>query len=152
MKKSFPSSPATARLNGRAPLLDINALDTDMHDKEFGNSIRNALSNAIAYWERGRIVYNGALVLVVVISFIVGLPVSFRLIGTEWVIILFVLAVLANVVYCAAYIPDIAFQYSSFRPLWLKYRWVLLVVGTLFGGALSYLFVAGPFGLTDGNW
>jgi hypothetical protein len=36
----------------------------------------------------------------------------------------------------------------------LRWRWVLLVVGTLFASALAYLFVAGMFGLSagQGNW
>jgi len=34
----------------------------------------------------------------------------------------------------------------------LRVRWILLTVGLLMGCALAFLFVAGPFGLAQGNW
>jgi hypothetical protein len=117
-----------------------------------GVTFRETLSNAIRYWEPRRLLYNGALVLVVAGAFIAGWPVSKRVLETESVLFLFVLAVLANVAYCAAYVPDLALQHSSFRDTWLRARWVLLLIGILMGCALTYLFVAGAFGLYEGNW
>lgn len=67
-------------------------------------------------------------------------------------LVLFVLAVLANVAYCTAYIPDLAIQHSAFRNTWLRRRWVLFLVGTLLAACMTYFSVAGPFGLGDGNW
>jgi hypothetical protein len=115
-------------------------------------SFRDALSDAIRYWERGRLLYNGALLLVVLVMFFAAWPVSRRVIELQSMLVLFVLAVLAIVAYCAAYVPDLVLQLSSFRDSWLRVRWILLTVGLLMGCALAFLFVAGPFGLAQGNW
>jgi hypothetical protein len=121
---------------------DLNAVVT----------FREALSSAVRYWEPRRLAYNAALLVVVGGAFVAGLPVSKRAISAEPMLVLFVLAVLANVAYCGAYIPDVALQLTSFRYLWLRLRWVVLVIGTLMACALAYLLVAGMFGLVDGNW
>lgn len=113
-------------------------------------SLRAAFSNAVSYWEPRRHIYNGVLILVVVGIFIAGLPNAASAISTESILLLFVLAVLANVAYCMAYVPDVLLQLSSFRATWLRLRWVLLVIGTLFGACLSYLFIAEPFGFVQG--
>ena len=84
--------------------------------------------------------------------FFAAWPVSRRVIELQSMLVLFVLAVLANVAYCAAYVPDLVLQLSSFRDSWLRVRWILLTVGLLMGCALAFLFVAGPFGLAQGNW
>lgn len=114
-------------------------------------TFREALSASLRYWEPRRLLYNLALLLVVAAAFIAGLPVSRRALTAEPMLGLFILAVLANVAYCAAYIPDLALQFSSFRESWQRFRWLLLVLGILFASALAYFFVAGMFGLVEGN-
>jgi len=115
-------------------------------------TFREALSASLRYWEPRRLVFNLALFLVVATAFIAGLPVSKRALSAEPMLVLFILAVLANIAYCAAYIPDLALQFSSFRATWQRFRWLLLTLGILFASALAYLFVAGMFGLVEGNW
>jgi len=110
-------------------------------------TLREALTTSIRYWEPRRLVYNAALILVVVGAFVAGWPGSKDAIHVETVLLAFVLAVLANVAYCAAYVPDLFLQYSSFREAWLRGRWVLLLVGTLMACAITYLFVAPWFGV-----
>ena len=100
---------------------------------------RDVLGNAIRYWERRRLLYNAVLVLVVVFRFIAAWPTSQQALYFDNLLTLFILAVLANVAYCAAYIPDIAIQYSSMRRAWLEWRFVLLVIGILFASALTFL-------------
>src|ERR1700758_4547923 len=104
---------------------------------------RAALSNAIRYWERRRIIYNGVLLVVVVAIFAVNWPGSRAGLGVNTFLMLFVLAVLANVAYCAAYIVDIAAQLSAFREAWLRVRWLLVALGTAFAAVLTYFFSAG---------
>ncbi len=114
-------------------------------------TFREALSDAIRYWEPRRLIFNLALLLVVAGTFVASLPVSRRALGAEPMLALFILAVLANVAYCAAYVPDLAMQFSSFRVSWQRFRWLLLTVGILFASAVAYFFAAGMFGLAEGN-
>jgi hypothetical protein len=109
-------------------------------------TLREMLSDAIRYWEPRRLFYNGALLLVVAGCFAAGWPESKQLLQAEIALGVFILAVLANVAYCAVYLPDIAIQHSAMRNSWLRWRWVLLLVGTLFASAITYFVVAGMLG------
>jgi hypothetical protein len=115
-------------------------------------TLREALTNSLRYWEPRRLIYNLALLLVVAAAYVAGLPASRHAVSAESMLVLFILAVLANVAYCAAYVPDLVLQYSAFRSAWLRGRWMLLVLGTLFASAIAYFFVAGMFGLAGGAW
>jgi hypothetical protein len=66
-------------------------------------------------------------------------------VNADSLLLLFVLAVLANVAYCAAYAVDVVAQISAFRGTWLRMRWMLLVVGVLFAGVLARFFSGGLF-------
>jgi len=56
-----------------------------------------------------------------------------------------VLAVLANIAYCAAYPVDVFAQMSTFRHNWLRYRWVLLAIGIVFASIITRFFVQSMF-------
>lgn len=75
---------------------------------------RDALSDAIRYWEPRRILHNGVLLLVVAVTYWANLPASRSIVNADSLQVLFVLAVLANVAYCAAYAVDIVAQISAF--------------------------------------
>jgi hypothetical protein len=100
-------------------------------------SIREWATDAIRYWEPRRILYNLVLAAIVLACFVVSLPVSKGLMSLNFVLVLFLLAVLANVAYCAAYAVDIFAQVSGFRELWQKYRWALFVIGVVFAGIIT---------------
>ena len=100
-------------------------------------TIREVLSDAIRYWERGRIIYNLVLAAVVVGCFAANWPESASRITLDLGQRFFLRAVLANVVYCAAYIPDLMAQLSDVRPIWLRYRWVLFLIGLTFAGIMA---------------
>ncbi|HEY1660982.1 MAG TPA: hypothetical protein VGI03_01055 [Verrucomicrobiae bacterium] len=104
--------------------------------------MKEIITDSIRYWETRRLVYNGALALVVVSSFVWHLPVSAA--GLQWPLILglFVAAVVANVLYCSAYLADFLFQASGHQQLWKRWRWVLLIIGTAFAAGL-YLLASG---------
>jgi hypothetical protein len=108
-------------------------------------SVREALSQAIRYWEPRRLLYNGLLLIVVATVFVLGLPISRSQLNMNLLLFLFIMAVLANVAYCACYIVDVAAQVSEFRVSWLKFRWILFVVGLAFAGILTYFFATGIF-------
>jgi hypothetical protein len=50
---------------------------------------------------------------------------------------LLILAMFANLCYCAAYVADLPMQYSSFRQLWRHRRGALFATGTLFAIILA---------------
>jgi hypothetical protein len=110
---------------------------------------KEALSDALRYWEPRRILYNSALFLVVAIAFATKLPASRGSSSFTLLEMLFVLAVVANVAYCAAYVVDIPLQLSAFRQTWLRVRWTLLTVGVAFAAVLAHFFAAGFFGPID---
>ena len=106
---------------------------------------REILTDAIRYWEVRRIAYNVILIGIVVVVFIVQLPESRSALSADVAQSLFILAVLANVAYCAAYIVDVAAQYSAFRATWKRYRWLLFAVGVVFAGIIARFMSAGMF-------
>lgn len=52
-------------------------------------------------------------------------------------LLLVILALIANACYCAAYLVDIPMQSSPLCAGWRRYRWGLWVVGTLFAIVLT---------------
>jgi hypothetical protein len=108
-------------------------------------SVREALSQAIRYWEPRRLLYNALLLIEVAAIFALKLPGSRNNLSVDLALLLFVLAVLANVAYCACYVVDVAAQLSDFRVIWLRFRWTLFVLGVAFAGVLAYFFASGLF-------
>jgi len=100
-------------------------------------TIREWATGAIRYREPRRIVYNLVLTAIVITYFSLGWPGTRQLVTPNFVLVLFLLAVLAKVAYCAAYAVDIFAQTSGFRELWQKFRWVLFVIGTLFAAIIT---------------
>jgi hypothetical protein len=86
-----------------------------------------------------------ALAVVVLAHFGIHYPASKTALSVDLGLLLFLLAVLANVAYCAAYVVDIFAQTSGFRAEWLKYRWVLFVIGLLFAGVITHFFASRMF-------
>ena len=58
---------------------------------------------------------------------------------------LFLLAVLANVAYCAAYVPEIPAQLSGFRPQWLRFRLAVFLAGLAFAAILAHFYARAFF-------
>jgi hypothetical protein len=108
-------------------------------------TIREAATDAIRFWEPRRLIYNGALAVIVIGYFIAYLPESKAFVSVDRALFLFNLAVLANVAYCAAYVVDVFVQASGFRNEWRRMRWVLFAIGLVFASILTRLFVLGLF-------
>jgi hypothetical protein len=110
-------------------------------------SLREFLTDAIRYWEPRRVLYNVILVSIVLTYFGRNYPVSREgLLSLNGALIIFILAVLANVAYCSAYAVDILVQLSGFRLVWLRYRWILFILGTSFASAITRFFALGILG------
>jgi hypothetical protein len=114
-------------------------------DEGLAVRVRDAVSDAIRYWEPRRIAYNIVLGLVVLAYFGISWPRSRNATSFEGILLVFVLAVLANICYCAAYLGDVFVQISGLREVWQKWRWVLFVVGTTFAAIITRWFAMGFF-------
>ena len=107
--------------------------------------LRTYATDAIKFWEPGRILYNLALAAIVIIHFVARYPASRAALSLDFALGLFLLAVVANVAYCAAYIVDLFAQASGFRDLWQRYRWLLLAIGTTFAAVITHFIAGGMF-------
>ena len=107
--------------------------------------MREVLTDAFRYWEIRRIVYNAVLAAIVVFYFVLGLPKSTERLTFDLLQGLFILAVLANIAFCAAYIADVAAHFSGFRDVWIRFRIGLLLIGILFAGIITRVFAMGFF-------
>lgn len=108
-------------------------------------AVREWATDAIRYWELRRLPYNVVLAAVVLIYFGLNYPKSLDVLSVDLALGLFLLAVMANVVYCAAYVVDIFAQASGFREAWRNYRWALFGIGTLFAAVITRFFVRDMF-------
>ncbi len=105
--------------------------------------MREYATEAIQYWEPRRVICNLALASVVVAYLVAAYPASKQGLTTDSILVLFLLAVVANVAYCAAYLVDIFAQMSGFRELWRSARWILFAVGLTFAAIGMFHFQSG---------
>lgn len=110
--------------------------------------LREIGADAVGYWEKRRLIYNAILILIVAWYFVSGLPASREHAGFNLLLVLFVLSVVANVLYCLAYVADVFVQLSAVRDAWIRWRWVLFVVGTATAAIMTRFFALNAFS----NW
>lgn len=89
------------------------------------------LIDAARFWEPRRLLYNALLFGVVVIWVVRSWPHFRPAMTLESLGIMTVLALLANVCYCAAYLAEILIQNATSSAAWNRQRWAVWVVGTL---------------------
>jgi hypothetical protein len=109
------------------------------------SALRESATDAIRYWEPRRIAYNLVLAVVVLAYFWIGYPASKSGIAVDEILVVFLLAVGANVAYCAVYVVDLFAQASGYRDQWRKHRWTLWLIGTVFAGILTRFIAMGMF-------
>jgi hypothetical protein len=103
-------------------------------------------AKGLRHWEPRRLIYNGVLGLIVLCDFFLALPTSREKLSFDLVLAFFLLAVLANIAYCAVYLADLFVQFSGLDSAWRWGRVVLLVIGTAFAATLAHFFAKGMFG------
>ena len=108
-------------------------------------TLRESVSDAMRFWEPRRLVYNGLLSVIVLFYFVKAYPLSKAILTLDSILGLFLLVVLANIAYCAAYIVDIFAQASGFREVWRRYRRLLFIIGTLFAAIITRFVAMGMF-------
>ena len=101
------------------------------------SNLREIATDAVRYWEQRRLVYNAILTVIVIGYSLAHFSEAAAQATLDRLLFLFVQAVFANVVYCAAYVPDIFAQSSEFRGPWRRRRWMLFVIGTIVAGIIT---------------
>jgi hypothetical protein len=104
------------------------------------------VADALRYWEPRRVIYNVALATVVLGHVAVGWPESRDTLSLNVLLGFFLLAVLANVCYCAVYVMDLFVQFSGLREFWAKGRIAVLIIGTAFAAVIAHFFVTNILG------
>ncbi len=94
-------------------------------------SPRGMLADAVHFWEPRRLVYNVVLAAVVVAWLVITWPHFRPAFVPHSLLLLAILAFLANACYCAAYFVDLPMQRSSLGAQWKRWRWGLWLLGTL---------------------
>lgn len=102
----------------------------DREGKIMSATWRDSFSNALRYWESRRLIYNAILAAVTIFWFAWTWPHFRPAMNLGNLLRLMGLALIANVLYCAAYLVDIPLQLSGFSALWSRRRWGLWLMGT----------------------
>ena len=103
---------------------------------------RGFLADAIRFWEPRRLVYNFLLMAVVAAWLVATWPHFRTALTLSSLLLVAILALLANVCYCTAYLVDIPMQRSSLSIVWRRRRWGLWLMGTLFAIVLAIYWIA----------
>ena len=104
---------------------------------------RTLLADAVAYWERKRLIYNAVLAVLVVVCWGADLLATepVQLLGAALVLLFF--AGIANALYCLAYPIDLGFQMTSLRQPWRQHRNWLFLAGMIVASSLALWIMLG---------
>jgi predicted neutral ceramidase superfamily lipid hydrolase len=111
-------------------------------DRLSTSGLRVTLAGSAHFWEPCRLVYNLVLTTVALIWLVATWPHFRPMLIPSSLVLLAVLALLANVCYCAVYLVDIPLQHSGLRAMWSSRRWILWLLGTLFAILLENYWIA----------
>ena len=117
----------------------------DEPTKGFIARLSTYAANALRYWEPRRLLYNAALAAVVVAHVFLAWPGSREKLSVDVLLGMFILAVLANVAYCAVYVADLFVQFAGLDAAWRPGRVIVLIVGTAFAATITHFVVQGTF-------
>ena len=107
--------------------------------------LQETATDAIRYWERRRPIYNAVLAAVVVACLVVKYPASLVFFSSDNLLSAVAAAVVLNVAYCAAYVPDVFAQLSGFRESWRRVRWVVFAIGMTFASIIARFWTLAGF-------
>ena len=111
------------------------------------DKVRNSFIRALRYWEPRRLVYNLVLLAVSIsltyrelMELVTEPPI--RIVGVLVVMAIFCL--IANVLYCVAYLPDVLLQLTPLSAMWQKCRWVVFSAGTVLSSIFAIVVLQMP--------
>jgi len=99
------------------------------------------LEDAVSYWEPRRIAYNLALIAVAAYAVLRTWPHFRPAFAPGSIPPLAVLAALANLCYCAAYVVELLVHDAALREAWRRRRWSLWLAGTLVAMFIEYYWI-----------
>lgn len=103
------------------------------------------IADGLRYWEPRRIFYNAVLAAVVIAHVATRWSLVRGMLSSDLFLGLFLLAVLANICYCAVYPVDLFVRFSGLDAAWEKGRVVVLLIGTAFAAVITHFFAWGMF-------
>ena len=105
-------------------------------------NFRLLLADSLRYWEFRRFLYNFVLLAVVTAWVAVTWPHFRPMIDVHSLLLLAILAFVANVLYCAAYIVDLPMLFSLVGERWRRRRWILWLAGMLLAILMANYWIA----------
>jgi hypothetical protein len=114
---------------------------SDSHESRPGG-LGDLFFDAARFWEPRRLVYNSLLIVVAVVWLVATWPHFRDALKLSLLLVMAVLALLANICYCAAYLLDIPIRSTVLCAVWNRRRWVLFLLGTLFAIVLENYWIA----------
>lgn len=91
---------------------------------------RGRFMEAVCFWERGRLLYGSAQLIVSIVLVIRHWPES-RILFTTNLGSFFGAVIISNIFYTFAYLPELLLQIPVLKPLRKPVRWLLLIGGTI---------------------
>jgi hypothetical protein len=101
-----------------------------MSTGSWGLNVNSRIAGAVGFWERRRITYNLLLAMVFLVWMIATWPLLRDAFSPVHLAQLAVLALIANILYCAAYVAEL-FSNNLAESNWQRWRWAIWIVGTL---------------------
>jgi hypothetical protein len=121
----------------------VTAAHPQVGEGRWPDQQRTMAIDALRYWERRRIFYNATLVVVVAAVVVSHWTQFLRHASIDFFLGLFLLAVLANVAYCAAYPADLFVQRAGVEAVRRQVRTALFTLGTSFAAVLAQFVARG---------
>ena len=103
---------------------------------------RASLGDAVRFWEPRRALYNIVLAAVVLAWVVITWPHFLPALKPDSLLLLLVLALLANACYSAAYLADVPVGHSRLAGVWRRCRWMVWSAGTLLAILLANYWIA----------
>lgn len=103
--------------------------------------LQNCVRDAAQYWERRRLAYNGVLATIVLLALAWKWPYSKSWFGPPVSSTLVEAAIIANILYCAAYFAEVGIRFTPFVDRWHRWRSAAFIVGLLMASGLALMIV-----------
>jgi hypothetical protein len=104
--------------------------------------LRTIWNNSVRFWEPRRAIYNLILTLVVILWVGSTWPHFKAALVPQSLLLLVILAIMANACYCAAYAADLLIQFLASRTAWRHLRWGLWATGMVLAVAAANYWIA----------